>query len=405
MGRLIVIGGGASGMMAALTAAENGCETLLLERNEKLGKKLYITGKGRCNVTNATPTDEFLDNVVRNPRFVRSCLARFSPLDLIALLEGEGVKTKLERGGRVFPASDKASDVTRALSKRMERAGVEVLLNTRVRSVRVGNGSVFIETDAKTFEAGATVIATGGASYPSTGSSGDGYGFAKALGHTVLPIAPALVGLKTKEGWPGSLAGLTLRNVTLACPGKRKTVTDVGELLFTHDGVSGPLALEMSSRVESIAGAKLTIDLKPGLTPETLDARVLRDLQKHARKRICNALEELLPKRLIPAVVAAAAIPDTAIDITREQRRALVEALKALPVHVEAPHGFNEAVITRGGVNVMEIDPKTMRSKLAPNIYFTGELLDIDALTGGFNLQLAFSTGYAAGLACTDMYI
>ncbi len=403
MRRVIVVGGGASGMLAALTAARSGCETLLLERNEKLGKKLYITGKGRCNLTNSAGEAEFIDNIVRNPRFMRSALARFSPRDLIALMESAGLKTKAERGGRVFPVSDKSSDVLKAFSKLLDSAGVRVMLNARVSAIGVKGDKRFAVVNGEVFEADALIIACGGAAYPATGSTGDGYSFAKALGHTVAPASPALVGLASEEAWPGTLAGLTLKNVTLSCAsGKRRLTTDLGELLFTHDGVSGPLALEMSSRLESAAGALLTIDLKPALSRETLDARILRDLQANAKKQMRNALEGLMPKRLLPIVLECAGISPDAAELTREKRLRLVETLKALPVRVKAPKGFGEAIITRGGVDVREIDPKTMESKLVPGVYFTGELLDVDGLTGGFNLQIAFSTGYAAGIAAGE---
>ncbi len=400
MKRVLVVGGGAAGMMAAYAAARFGRETLLIERNEKLGKKLYITGKGRCNVTNAAGEEEFVENIVRNPRFMRSALARFSSSDLIALLNGAGLRTKVERGGRVFPVSDKSSDVLKTFSRLLDSVGVKVMLNARVSAVGVKGDKRFAVVNGETMLADALIIACGGATYPATGSTGDGYAFAKALGHTVLSVSPALVALASEEAWPGTLAGLTLKNVTLSCASiKRKLTTDIGELLFTHDGISGPLALEMSSRLESAAGALLAIDLKPALTRETLDARVLRDLQANAKKQMRNALEGLLPKRLIPCVLEAAGISPEATELTREKRARLVETLKALPVRIRAPHGFEEAIITRGGVDLRAIDPKTMESKLVPGVYFIGELLDVDGLTGGFNLQIAFSTGYAAGIA------
>ncbi len=387
-------------MMAALMAAKSGCEALIVERNEKLGKKLYITGKGRCNLTNAAEEAEFIENIVRNPRFMRSAFARFSPKDLIGLLESAGLKTKVERGGRVFPVSDKSSDVLKAFSRLLELSGVKVMLNARVSAVGVKGDKRFTTANGEKIEADALIIACGGASYPATGSTGDGYALAKALGHTVTPVAPALAGLVSEEAWPGTLAGLTLKNVTLSYAlGKRILTTDIGELLFTHDGISGPLALEMSSRLENVAGTELFIDLKPALSRETLDARVLRDLQANKKKQMRNALEGLLPRSLIIPVLEAANIAPSDTELTREKRARLVETLKALPVKIKAPKGFEEAIITRGGVDVREIDPKTMESKLVPGVYFVGELLDVDGLTGGFNLQIAFSTGYAAGVA------
>ena len=404
MKRVAVIGGGPSGMLAAATAAEKGHAVTLIEKNEKLGKKLFITGKGRCNITNAAELEVFFKNIPRNPKFLYSALYGFSNEDVISLLQRMGVPTKTERGGRVFPISDKSSDVIRAFATCVKQAGVEVRLNTEVESVtHTEQGDFLLRLNAgEALRVDALILATGGVSYPSTGSTGDGYRFARALGHTVTEIQAALIPFETEEEWPKTLSGLSLRNVTLrAYSTKGKLVfEELGEMLFTHFGVSGPLVLSASSFLTgNPAGAKLNIDLKPGLSQEELDRRLLRDFDSNIRRQFVHSLDALLPKRLIPVLVAQSGIPaETPVhQITREQRLGLVSCLKALPLTVKCALPVEQAIITRGGVSVKEVNPSTMESKLLPGLYFAGELLDVDACTGGYNLQIACSTGALAG--------
>lgn len=404
MRRIAVIGGGPAGMMAAAEAAERGFAVTLLEKNEKLGKKLFITGKGRCNITNAAEIEDFFKNIPRNPKFLYSALYGFTNEDVMAMVKKQGVALKTERGGRVFPVSDKSSDILRAFSARVREAGVKVLLNTEVKSVSLdpsGDGFL-ISYHGTTHRFDGLVLATGGASYPATGSTGDGYRFAKALGHTVTDIVPALIPLETEEEWPKSLQGLSLKNVTLKAFNAKGRVVyeELGEMLFTHFGVSGPLVLSASSFIgASPAGTRLTIDLKPGLTADELDRRILRDFDANIRKQFINALDALLPQKLIPVIVALSGIaPETPVhQVTREERQQLVMLLKALPVTVKKALPVEQAIITRGGVSVKEINPSTMESKLVKNLFFAGELIDVDACTGGYNLQIACSTGALAG--------
>jgi len=397
-----VIGGGPAGMTAAADAAANGHEVTLFERNEKLGKKLYLTGKGRCNVTNAADRDGFFRHVLQNPRFLYSAYAHFDNRALMERLERAGVPLKTERGGRVFPASDKSSDILRAMERVVREAGVTVRLNTRVDRVLAENGAVCgIVANGETLPCEAAVIATGGVSYPQTGSTGDGYAFARELGHEVESPVPSLVPLTTAESWPYALAGLTLKNVTLTAKRDGKTVfSELGELLFTHFGVSGPLVLSLSGVIaEHPAGIALSIDLKPGLTRELLDARLVRDLAAGARQQARTALHALLPSRLLSAVLACAGVPEDvpACELTKAARTRLLETLKGLPLTVTGARGFEEAVITRGGVRVREINASTLESERIKGLYFAGEVLDVDATTGGYNLQIAWSTGALAG--------
>ena len=405
---VIVIGGGAAGMVASLFASRSGASVTLLEQNEKLGKKVYITGKGRCNLTNDCDLDTFLSQVPRNPRFLYSALSFFSPRDMMALLESAGCPVTVQRGRRVFPSSEKASDVTRALTSLMRDAGVRIRLNTAVRSLETAGGrvSAVITSSGDRIPADAVILCTGGFSYPSTGSTGDGYRFASETGHTVLPPSAVLVGLETAEDWPRSLQGLSLRNVTLTLShGKKILYEELGEMLFTHFGISGPLVLEASCHLPvNPAEASLRIDLKPGLTQEQLDARLLRDFAAAGKKQLQTELNSLLPVRLADLFPRLCGLPDTlrCSQITGEQRRRLVTVLKALPLTVRAPRPVAEAVVTRGGVSVREVDPATMRSRILPNLYFAGELLDVDAHTGGYNLQIAWSTGALAGRSSAD---
>jgi len=400
---VLVIGGGAAGMAAALFAARSGASVLLLEKNEKLGKKVYITGKGRCNLTNDCDRDEFLAQVARNPRFLYSALSFFSPRDMMSLLEKAGCPVEVQRGRRVFPCSEKASDVTRALTACLHDAGVRIRLNTEVRALeRSGNRVTGVLTSGGgRIPADAVIVCTGGLSYPSTGSTGDGYRFASDAGHTVLPASPVLVGLETEESWPRLLQGLSLRNVTLTLSsGKKELYSELGEMLFTHFGISGPLVLEASCHLpDPPKGASLAVDLKPGLTAEQLDARLLRDFAGAGKKLLRNELAALLPARLAEMFPERCGLPASlpCSQITAPQRRRLVETLKSLPLTVRAPRPIEEAVVTRGGVSTREIDPKTMASRLIPNLFFAGETIDVDAHTGGFNLQIAWSTGALAG--------
>lgn len=400
--RVAVIGGGAAGQLAAIKAAENGHRVTIFEQNEKLGKKLFITGKGRCNVTNAADREGFFRHVVRNPRFLYSAYANFDCAAIMSLIENAGVPLKIERGQRVFPASDHSSDILKALERTVRARGVAVRLNTRVSAILTNGGAVSGVRIGETVEPfDAIVLATGGLSYPSTGSTGDGFRFAKALGHTVVPPKGSLVPFETEETWCADLSGLTLKNVTLtAYKNGREVYSELGEMLFTHFGVSGPLVLSASALVaEEPEGTVLSIDLKPGLSEEQLDARLLRDLGANAKKTFAGALYGLLPQKLLGVVLEAANIDGTAQagNCTKAQRRALVETLKGLKLHVTQARPIAEAIVTRGGVSVREVNPSTMESKKIANLYFAGELLDTDAFTGGFNLQIAWSTGALAG--------
>ncbi len=403
---VVVIGGGPAGMMAALTAAKAGAAVLLLERNEKLGKKLYITGKGRCNLTNTAELDAFFQQVPRNPRFLQSAVRRFSYVQLLDLMDTLGVPTVEERGGRVFPASQKASDVTRAFERGMRQAGVQVRLGARVAEIlRGADGAacgVALENGER-ISARAVIIATGGASYPVTGSTGDGYGFARALGHTVHPPLPSLVGLITRDAWPKALTGLSLKNIRLSARRDGKVIFDqLGEMLFTHFGISGPLVLELSSDAQGTcawAALDVRLDMKPGLTPEQLDARLMRDFEEHARKQFRSILPGLLPGKmadLAPELTGIAA--DKPVhQITRTERQALCAWLKNIALPVTGARGLDEAIVTRGGIEVKEVNPSTMMSRSVPGLYFAGEVLDVDAHTGGFNIQIACATGALAG--------
>ena len=400
--RVAVIGGGAAGQIAAIKAAQNGHSVTIFEKNEKLGKKLFITGKGRCNLTNASGRDGFFQNVVQNPRFLYSAYAHFDQDAIIRLIEKAGVPTKIERGQRVFPTSDKSSDILKALEKTVKQAGVTVRLHSRTTEILTENGVVSgIRTTQGSELFDAVILATGGVSYAATGSTGDGIRFAEALGHRVTELKPALVPFETEEAWCGELSGLTLKNVTLhAYRDKKEVYAELGEMLFTHFGVSGPLVLSCSSIVaDEPTGTLLKIDLKPGLTEEQLDARLQRDIAANVRKSLESALYGLLPQRLLSVVLKQAGLNGTmpAAQFSKVQRHALLEALKGLPLHVKGTRPFSEAIITRGGVDVRDVNPSTMESKKIKNLYFAGEMLDVDAFTGGFNLQIAWSTGALAG--------
>ncbi len=399
-----VIGGGPAGMMAASTAAKNGNKVVLIEKNNMLGKKLLITGKGRCNITNNIPIDEFIKNVPTNGNFLYSSFYSFTNENLISLINKLGVKTKVERGERVFPQSDKAVDVLNALKKLLINYGVKVY-NEQVTDVKAfENGKkAVVFANKKVFECDAVIIATGGVSYPLTGSTGDGYKFAKNLGHTITDIKPSLVPLELREEYVKELMGLSLKNVAVTiCKCGKVVYEDFGEMLFTHFGASGPVILSCSSHIKNVenGGYTITIDVKPALDFKTLDKRILRDFEQAKNKDFVNSLDKLLPKKLIPVVVKLSDIdPHTKVnEITKEQRHVLVNLLKNLSFTVKKFRPVAEAIITSGGVSVKEINPSTMESKINKGIFFAGEIIDVDAYTGGFNLQIAFSTGYVAGM-------
>lgn len=407
MSRVIVIGGGAAGMMAAVTAAQTGHSVLLLEKNEKLGKKLYITGKGRCNVTNACEKDKFFENIVSNPKFLYSAFHDCDNERLMEMIKTAGCPLKVERGERVFPVSDHASDITAAFSRMLKESGAQIRLHTAVQEVTAQDGQVtgVRLADGDTLKADAVVIATGGLSYQTTGSTGDGYLMAGACGHTVKECVPALVPMEIREDWCRSLQGLSLKNVTLTMScGKKQVYCGFGEMLFTHFGVSGPLVLSASSyygRCKEKDKVRLTIDLKPALSVEQLDRRFLRDFEENRNRQLKNVLGGLYPARLVPVMTRVSEIDENkkVNEITRNERYRLVEITKCLPMQVKGLRGFDEAVITQGGVAVKEVNPSTMGSKIVSGLYFAGEVLDVDAMTGGFNLQIAWSTGHLAGVS------
>ncbi|MBO6164635.1 MAG: NAD(P)/FAD-dependent oxidoreductase [Lachnospiraceae bacterium] len=455
MPKVVVIGGGAAGMMAAISAAERGAEVTLLEKNERLGKKLYITGKGRCNVTNACDREDFFANVVTNSRFMYSAYSQWSNWDMMDYLESLGLPLKTERGNRVFPVSDKSSDVIRTLARALERAGVKVCLNTAVRELLFEEDAVQSENAEQSSQnaerssgkkagasarctgvrlasgeeipADAVVVATGGLSYPSTGSTGDGYLWAKEAGHSVSDRFPALVPFDAllPDGHPcKELQGLALKNVGMQvfC-GEKRLAGDFGELLFTHFGVSGPLVLSAGSVVTAAINApnakeaaketgaqakntvwRMVLDLKPALSEEQLDRRILRELESGANKQMKNVLGSLFPAKLVPVMLRLSGIPGELCgrEVTRQQRQQLLTMTKSFPIKLLGTRSFAEAIITQGGISVREINPKTMESKRMPGLYFAGEVLDVDAFTGGYNLQIAWSTGRAAGLAAAE---
>ena len=404
--RIAVVGGGPAGMMAAIAAGEQGAEVTLFDGNEKLGKKLYITGKGRCNVTNDADSDAFFKNIPRNPRFLYSCYAAFDNAALMKRIEDAGVPLKVERGGRVFPQSDKASDITKALERMMSKSGVRVCLRSKVKEIIPSDGGFDLCLPGQTRHFDRVILACGGASYPSTGSDGSGYALAKGLGHTVTEILPSLIPIVTKEDWCRSLQGLSLKNVKLSAKaGKKLLFDELGEMLFTHFGISGPLVLSLSSVIagKDLDGIDIRIDLKPGLTREQLERRLLRDFEARARGQISTVLDGLLPRSLTPVIAENAGVAaETAVSqVSRAQREKLMDALKGLPVHAAGFRPIAEAIVTRGGVSVKEVDPKTMESKIVPGVYLCGEMLDVDGFTGGFNIQIAMSSGCAAGRAAS----
>ncbi len=407
MANVLVIGGGAAGLLAGIAAAQSGAQTVILEKMRRPGKKILITGKGRCNITNNCDLQEIIKNIPGNGRFLNSALRRFTNQDIVQLLEDNGLPTKVERGGRVFPVSDKASDVVDTLVKIYKNYGGRLLTDCKVKSITAEFGKITgaVTADGQKFTADAVILAAGGSSYPGTGSDGSGVKLAKALGHTIVPLAPSLVPLESDSPYIAGLQGLSLRNIegTVYADGK-KIGSEFGEMLFTHFGVSGPIILSLSKCVaEAFAkGAQeveLAIDLKPALDKDKLDARLQRDFMQYSRKQMPNGMKDLLPQRLIAPVLDQAFIDEEKFvnQLSRVERRRLVDVLKAFTVPITGTRPIAEAIVTAGGVSLKEIDPKTMESKLIRGLFFAGEVMDIDGYTGGYNLQAAFSTGYAAG--------
>lgn len=406
--KVIVVGGGAAGLMAAGRAAEKGARVILLEKNRTIGRKIGIAGKGRCNVTNVRPIKEFIDNYPVNGRFLYSAFNRFSNDDLYAFLEAHGVKLKVERGGRVFPVSDRAADVVECFEKYLEKAGVKVLTERKVEGILQSGGVVRgVLCEGVELRGDRVIVATGGKSYPKTGSTGDGYAWAKEMGHTIIPLRPALVPLNIKEEWVKELQGLSLKNISATVFYNGKLLgSEFGELLFTHFGVSGPVILTLSGEVAKISKAGrdkgellLVINLKPALSAEQLERRVRRDLEKYRKRQLKNALDDLLPQRLISPLISLSGIdPEKPVaHINRAEIDSLCKTLAAMSMTIEGPRPLSEAIVTAGGIALNEINPQTMESKIISGLYFVGEVLNIDGYTGGYNLQAAFSMGYAAG--------
>ena len=404
MSNVAVVGGGAAGMIAAIAAAENGHKVTLYEHNEKLGKKLFITGKGRCNVTNASDIDEIFNNIVTNSKFLYSAIYTFTNDMVMDFFEKDGLKLKVERGNRVFPVSDHSSDVIKTLEKRLKKSGVTVKLNTNVeRLLWDDRGIKGIVAENKEIMADAVIMATGGLSYKSTGSDGSGFKMVTGAGHSTSEFSPALVPITIEEDYAKEMQGVSLKNVEVEIlNGKKKIYSAFGEMMFTHFGVTGPVILSASSKIiKHLKNGNLTlkIDLKPALTEEQLDARILRDFKENINRDFKNSLDGLLPKKMIEPIIRYSGIPfDKKVNaITREERRNLVKAFKEFTMTINGIRGYDEAIITHGGVTVKEINPATMESKLIKGLYFAGEMIDVDALTGGYNLQIAWSTGYLAG--------
>lgn len=426
MGKVLIIGGGAAGMAAAIAAAEHGEEVHVFEKNEKLGKKLYITGKGRCNFTNACDMEKLLESVCTNRKFLYSAFYCLTNQDVIEFFENHGMRTKVERGGRVFPLSDKSTDVIDTLREAMKRSGVKIHLNSPVQKILLENTkssgekgdperekqeeearvSGIVLQNGDVVKGNRVIVATGGIAYPSTGSTGDGYRFARECGHSVTELSPSLVPFQTKEPYARQMQGLSLKNVELSIyDGKKCLFREFGEMMFTHFGVTGPLVLTastvVSERLRRQGSLRMEINLKPALTEEQLDARLLREFDIGKKKQFKNILGGLLPAKMIPVMIFLSGIdPDRKVlEITREERQRLLGLILHFPLTAEGLRDYNEAIVTRGGVSVKEVCPATMESRKVHNLYFAGEVLDLDAVTGGFNLQIAWSTGYAAGCA------
>ena len=405
---VIVVGGGAAGLMAAGTAASRGLKVLLTEKNDRPGKKILISGKGRCNITNNTDVEGLIENTPGNGTFLYSAFYTFSNMDIINLLNELGLETKVERGGRVFPVSDKAKDVVDALNKYVRENGAEIKYNSEVKSLKIADGQVtgVNLSDGSFIPSKKVIICTGGISYPGTGSTGDGYDMAKTVGHRIVDLKPSLVALVTKEEYIKELQGLSLRNIEITVTDKkgRKVYTDFGELLFTHFGLSGPVILSASRHIlpYGYKDVKISIDLKPALDEAKLDSRIQRDFEEYSRKQFKNALDDLLPQKLIPVILKLSQIPPDKFvnQITKAERNNLVMLLKHFEATVCGARSIKEAIVTAGGVDTREINPSTMESKLCKGLFFAGDVIDVDAYTGGFNLTIAFSTGHLAGLNC-----
>ena len=406
--KIAVIGGGPSGMVAAGFASSRHKNVKLFEKNNKLGKKLFITGKGRCNITNNTDIENFLDNVTTNKDFLYSALYSFTNTDILSLLSNYNLKTKVERGGRVFPVSNKSSDVIKAFEKFLTEKDVNIILNKEVNKIIYKNGFFVLEfKDGSNESFDKIIIATGGKSYPVTGSTGDGYRFARYLGHSIIDLKPALVPCEVQENWVKDIQGLTLKNISIsAFIDNKKVYENFGEMLFTHFGITGPIVLTMSNIINKYIEQKrkinFFIDLKPALSLEKLDNRILRDFEKYNNKQVKNGLKDLLPQNLIPIVLKLSGIAEekSINQITKEERNRLTKTIKNIELNFLKFRPLDEAIVTSGGVSTLEIDPSTMESKLIPGLFFAGEVIDVEALTGGYNLQIAYSTGYLAGINC-----
>ena len=406
MKRVIVIGGGAAGMMAAIFAARNGNKVTIYEKNEKLGKKLFITGKGRCNITNACDIEQLFQAVMTNRKFLYSSFYAFDNQQTMEFFKEIGLQLKVERGERVFPVSDKSSDVIKVLENELRKLKVDIHFRSNVKEIIIENDmakGVVLEQEKRLIEAEAVIIATGGKSYEATGSTGDGYQFASKAGHMIKELQPSLVPFEIKENFCKKMQGLSLKNIKVTVKSGKKTIyEDMGEMLFTHFGISGPLILTASTQIHKYLPQKnltVHIDLKPALSEEELDIRVLKDFNTFANKQFKNALDKLLPKKMIPIIIELSGIDSEkkVNAITKEERHSLVHCMKNLTIHVSGLRGFQEAIITKGGIHVKEVNPGTMESQLVKGLYFCGEVLDLDAVTGGYNLQIAWSTGYLAG--------
>lgn len=400
--KICIVGAGPAGIIAAGIAGSRGKDVTLIEKNERIGKKLFITGKGRCNITNNAPIEDFFDNVMKNRNFLYSSFYSFTNRDIVNLLESYGLKTKVERGNRVFPLSDKSSDVIKAFQKFLAANNVKLLLDTKVNSIDIKNQKFIVRTNKDETIFDKLVIATGGKSYPATGSTGDGYIFAEGLGHSITKIRPSLVPVEVRENWIKDLQGLPLKNITLSGYAKKKNIyEEFGEMIFTHYGISGPIVLSMSNHLYRYIndGIRLSIDLKPALDNKKLDDRILRDFELNNNKKMKNALDDLLPQKLIPIILFLSDLdPEKIINqITKEERLKLLNSIKEFPLTFKSFRPIEEAIITSGGVSTKEINPSTMESKQVSGLYFAGEVIDVDALTGGYNLQIAYSTGYLAG--------
>ncbi len=404
MKKVIVVGAGPAGMMAAITASKGNNNVILLEGNEKLGKKLFITGKGRCNVTNSKEISEFFEYIPGNPHFLYSALYTYTNEDVINFFESQGIKLKTERGGRIFPLSDKSSDIIKGLSNELIKNNVDIKLNSRVTDIKFLNNKIqAVEINNSYFINGDYfIIATGGASYPLTGSRGDGLNFSRKLGHNIVDLKPSLVPIELKNEWTRDLAGLTLKNIEISLfneVSKRPLYKEQGELLFTSYGISGPLALKASRYLLKNDNYTISLNLKPALSIEDLDLRIQKDFKKFINKDFRNSLDELLPKKLIPVIIQLSNISENkkVNEITKEERKALVNLIRGLNLKIKGLRPIDEAIVTSGGVDTLEIDPSTMKSKLVSNLSFAGEIIDVDAFTGGYNVQIALSTGFLAG--------